>query len=302
MGLAEWGARKIKKIGKKDDDHENDREGHHDDRKKQDVEPVAKRGDPYRDAPLVFEDLVKGDLEKVIKALLRKHPELEADFKGLVQNVRNDIKRQTQLAMEEKLAEKGRLLKEEQKVKLHETVKSRFDEHNKDKKFKKARKGIEWAKVWAKLEENPDKMWSLNEMERTGGEPDVVGFDEKTGEYIFMDCSKESPAKRRNICFNRVGQETAEKRGEKPAGNAVDMAREMGVQILREKEYRDLQELGNFDTQTWSWVVSDDMSEEEMEIAGAALFGNWFYDAVRVTGHDAVYHYGYGAFRGSLRV
>src|SRR5688500_4486938 len=113
-------------------------------------------------------------------------------------------------------------------------------------------KGIEWAKVQAKLEADSKKLWSLSEMERTGGEPDVVGFDKKRGEYIFYDCSAESPKGRRSVCYDREGQEAREKRGVHPKGNAIDMAAAMGIELLTEEQYRELQKLGNFDTKTSS--------------------------------------------------
>src|SRR5215207_5186595 len=113
-------------------------------------------------------------------------------------------------------------------------------------------KDVEWAKVRAKLEATSEKMWSLNEMERTGGEPDVVGHDKKTGEYIFYDCSAESPKGRRDVCYDREGQEAREKRGVHPEGNAIDMAAAMGIELFMEEQYRELQKLGNFDTKTSS--------------------------------------------------
>src|SRR4030043_1974278 len=130
---------------------------------------------------------------------------------------------------------------------LLKTLKSRFE------KNMNRHKGLEWEKVQAKLEANIEKLWSLNEMERTGGEPDVVGHDKKTGEYIFYDCSEESPKGRRNVCYDREGQEEREKRGGHPEGNAIDMAAAMGIELLTEEQYRELQKLGNFDTKTSSW-------------------------------------------------
>jgi hypothetical protein len=114
--------------------------------------------------------------------------------------------------------------------------------------------GLEWNKVQEKLETNSVKLWSLNEMEKTGGEPDVVGHDKETGEYIFIDCSAESPKGRRNLCYDHEGQEEREKHGVHPEGNAVDMATAMGIELLTEEQYRELQKLGNFDTKTQSWV------------------------------------------------
>src|SRR4030043_1704689 len=138
-------------------------------------------------------------------------------------------------------------LSPEQREELLRALKARFE------KNMNRHKGLEWANVQAKLEANPKKLWSLNEMERTGGEPDVVGHDQKTGETIFYDCSAESPQGRRNICYDREGQEAREKRGVHPEGNAIDMAAAMGIELLTEEQYRELQKLGEFDTKTSSW-------------------------------------------------
>ena len=136
----------------------------------------------------------------------------------------------------------------EQRKELLTALKVRFE------KDTGRHKGLEWTKVQARLEVNAEKLWSLNEMERTGGEPDVVGYDEKTGEYVFYDCSAQSPNGRRNVCYDREGQEEREKRGVHPEGNAVDMATAMGIEFLTEEQYRELQKLGDFDTKTSSWV------------------------------------------------
>jgi hypothetical protein len=157
-------------------------------------------------------------------------------------------------------------------------------------------KGLEWAKVQAKLEANPGKLWSLNEMERTGGEPDVVGHDKKTGEYIFYDCSVESPKGRRSVCYDREGQES---RGEhKPENNAIDMAAAMGIELLTEEQYRELQKLGNFDTKTSSWVKTP----SDIRKLGGALFADRRYNTVFVYHNSAPTYYAARAFRGSLRV
>ena len=157
-------------------------------------------------------------------------------------------------------------------------------------------KGLEWAKVQAKLEANAEKLWSLNEMERTGGEPDVVGHDKKTGEYIFYDCSAESPKGRRNVCYDR---EALESRKEfKPKDTAMDMAAAMGIEILTEEQYRELQKLGNFDTKTSSWVKTP----SDIRKLGGALFADRRYGNVFVYHNSAPSYYGARAFRGSLRV
>jgi hypothetical protein len=157
-------------------------------------------------------------------------------------------------------------------------------------------KGLEWAKIQAKLEANPEKLWSLNEMERTGGEPDVVGHEEKTGEYIFYDCSAESPKGRRNICYDR---EALDSRKEfKPEDTAMDMAIAMGIEILTEEQYRELQGLGDFDTKTSSWLKTP----PEIRKLDGAIFGDRRYDHVFVYHNGASSYYGVRGFRGSLRV
>jgi hypothetical protein len=159
-------------------------------------------------------------------------------------------------------------------------------------------KGLAWAKVQAKLEAAAEKLWSLHEMERTGGEPDVVGHDEKTGEYIFYDCSPETPKARRNVCYDGEGQKAREKQGLHPNGNVIDMAAAIGIEPLTEEEYRKLQELGEFDTKTQSWLKTP----PDIRKLGGAIFAD------RRFGHVFVYHntapcfYSGRAFRGSLRV
>jgi len=161
-------------------------------------------------------------------------------------------------------------------------------------------KGIEWAKVQAKLEINSEKLWSLNEMERTGGEPDVVGHDKKTGEYIFYDCSAESPKGRRSICYDREGLDS--RKEYKPENNAIDMAAAMGIELLTEDQYRELQSLqmagGNFDTKTSSWLKTP----SEIRKLGGAIFADFRYGNVFVYHNGAQSYYGGRAFRGSLRV
>ena len=159
-------------------------------------------------------------------------------------------------------------------------------------------KGLEWPKIQAKLEAHPDKLQSLSAMESTGGEPDVVGYDKKTDEYIFYDCSAESPAGRRSICYDGEGQAAREKQGVHPAGNAVDLAAAMGVELLTEDEYRALQELGEFDTRTESWVKTPG----DIRKLGGALFCDRRYGHVFVFHNSAPSFYAAGGFRGSLRV
>ena len=156
--------------------------------------------------------------------------------------------------------------------------------------------GLEWANVQAKLEADTEKLWSLNEMERTGGEPDVVGLDKKTGEYIFYDCSAESPKGRRNVCYDREALEA--RKEHKPKDSAIDMAAAMGIELLTEKQYRELQKLGDFDTKTSSWVKTP----SDIRKLGGALFADRRYGNVFVYHNGAESYYGARAFRGSLRV
>jgi len=156
--------------------------------------------------------------------------------------------------------------------------------------------GLEWAKVKARLDANAEKLWSLNEMEKTGGEPDVVGNDKKTGEYIFFDCSAESPKGRTSVCYDR---EALDSRKEfKPKNNAVDMAAAMGVELLTEDEYRELQKLGNFDTKSSTWVKAPD----DMRKLGGALFGDRRFGRVFLYHNGAQSYYSARGFRASLRV
>ncbi len=183
-------------------------------------------------------------------------------------------------------------LSPEQLQELLRTLKTRFE------KNMNRHKGLEWDKVHAKLEANSEKLWSLNEMERTGGEPDVVDQNKKTDEYIFYDCSPESPKGRRNVCYDSEGQEAREKQGVHPEGNAIDMAATIGIEILTEEQYRELQKLGNFDTKTSSWVKTP----SEIRKAGGALFADHRYGNVFVYHNSAPSFYGVRAFRGSLKV
>ena len=181
-------------------------------------------------------------------------------------------------------------LSAEQRSALLSTLKARFE------KNMNRHQGIDWAAIQAKLQANSDKLWSLNEMEQTGGEPDVVGFDKNTGEYIFYDCSAESPKDRRSICYDH---EALEKRKEhKPADSAVNMAADMGIEILTEAQYRELQQLGKFDTKTSSWVKTP----AEIRKLGGAIFCDCRYNTVFVYHNGAESYYAGRAFRGWLRV
>ena len=156
--------------------------------------------------------------------------------------------------------------------------------------------GLEWVKVQAKLQVNAEKLWSLDQMERTGGEPDVVGLDKRTGEYVFYDCSAESPTGRRNICYD--GEALESRKEHKPEDNAIDMAATMGIELLTEVQYRELQKLGKFDTKTSSWVKTPSAIRE----LGGALFCDRRYDAVFVYHNGAESYYAARGFRGLLRV
>ena len=159
-------------------------------------------------------------------------------------------------------------------------------------------KGLEWAKIRSKLEAHPEKLASLSAMEITGGEPDVVGYDKKTDEYIFYDCSKESPEGRRSICYDGEAQMEREKKGVHPAGNAVDLASTMGIELLDESEYRELQKIEEFDTRTESWIKTPDDIRE----LGGALFCNFRYGHVFLFHNSAPSFYAGRGFRGKLRV
>jgi hypothetical protein len=157
-------------------------------------------------------------------------------------------------------------------------------------------KGLNWAKVEARLEADAEKLWSLNEMERTGGEPDVVGHDKKTGEYIFWDCSAESPKGRTSFCYDRKGLES--RKEHRPKNTAMDTAAAMGIELLTEEEYQELQKLGEFDTKTSSWVKTP----VDIRKLGGALYGDRRYGRVFVGHNGAQSYYAARAFRGSLRV
>jgi len=157
-------------------------------------------------------------------------------------------------------------------------------------------KSIEWTKVEVKLKDNDEKLWSLNEMEKTGGEPDVVGYDKKTGEYIFYDCSAESPSGRRSFCYDREALNS--RKEHKPKNSTMEIATEMGVEILTEEQYRELQKLGEFDTKTSSWVKTS----SEIRELGGAIFCDRRYDTVFVYHNGAESYYAARGFRGLLRV
>jgi hypothetical protein len=181
-------------------------------------------------------------------------------------------------------------LSAKQREELLEALKARFE------KNMNRHKGLEWAKVKAKLVANAGKLWSLHEMERTGGEPDVVGFDKKAGEYTFYDCSAESPDGRRSVCYDREGLES--RKEHRPENSAIDLATAMGVEMLTEVEYRELQQLGKFDLKTSSWVDTP----PEIRKLGGALFCDRRYGHVFVYHNGAQSYYAARAFRGSVRV
>jgi hypothetical protein len=181
-------------------------------------------------------------------------------------------------------------LSSEQVAALLKVLQARFE------KNMHRHQGLEWAKVQARLEANPEKLWSLHEMERTGGEPDVVGHDNKTGETIFTDCSAESPKGRRSVCYDRAGLES--RKEHRPANSAIDLAAALGIELLTEEQYRELQKLGDFDTKTSSWLKTP----ADIRKLGGALFGDRRYDHVFVYHNGAQSYYGARAFRGSLRV
>ena len=181
-------------------------------------------------------------------------------------------------------------MKANQRVELLRTLKARFE------KNMNRHKGLKWADVEAKLKANAEKLWSLNQMETTGGEPDVVGSDKKTGEYIFFDCSAESPKGRRSVCYDGAALEA--RKEHKPKNSAVDMAAAMGIELLTEEQYRELQKLGNFYTKTSSWVKTP----PEIRKLGGAIFCDRRYDHVFVYHNGADSYYAVRGFRGSLPV
>ncbi|MEZ4631303.1 MAG: DUF4256 domain-containing protein [Deinococcales bacterium] len=173
---------------------------------------------------------------------------------------------------------------------LLKTLQTRFE------KNMERHEGLEWAKVKARLEAQADKLWSLNEMEQTGGEPDVVGYDNKTGEYLFCDCAAESPKGRRSLCYDRAAWES--RKEHKPKDNVIAVAAAMGIELLSEEAYRDLQKLGEFDKKSSSWLKTPEAIRER----GGAIFGDYRYGHIFVYHNGAESYYAARGFRGSLRV
>lgn len=187
-------------------------------------------------------------------------------------------------------AKSKKVLSPQQREELFTALKARFEKHM------KRHASLAWADVQARLDANPDKLWSLNEMERTGGEPDVIGYDKKTGQFTFCDCSAESPDGRRSLCYDREGLES--RKEAQPKDSAMDMANAMGIALLTEDQYRVLQALGNFDTKTSSWIVTP----PEIRKLGGALFCDRRYGHVFVYHNGAQSYYASRGFRGELRV
>jgi hypothetical protein len=184
----------------------------------------------------------------------------------------------------------NKVLSSEQFEELFRVLKTRFEKHI------DRHKGLEWDKVQAKLVANPEKLWSVSEMERTGGEPDVIAYDDTTGEYIFCDCSAESPLGRRSLCYDREALES--RKANKPENTAIDMAAEMGIEILTEEQYRDLLKLGKFDMKTSSWLKTP----PDIRKLGGALFADYRYGNVFIYHNGAESYYAVRGFRGLLRV
>lgn len=186
--------------------------------------------------------------------------------------------------------DKTRKLAAGQQKEMLETLHARFESHM------TRHRGIKWEQVEAKLKAQPEKLWSLSEMERSGGEPDVVGYDKKADEYLFVDCTEESPKGRRSVCYDRAALESRKKH--KPQNSAMQMAAEMGAQLLTEDEYRKLQSLGEFDTKTSSWL----QTPPEIRDLGGAIFGDYRYGTVFVYHNGAESYYAARGFRCSIRV
>jgi hypothetical protein len=187
------------------------------------------------------------------------------------------------------MGNKKELLPEEHEYLLN-TLKNRFE------KNMKRHEGLVWDKVQVKLETNIEKLWSLNEMESSGGEPDIIGYDKKTDEYLFCDCAAESPKERRSICYDREAQDS--RKEFKPKNNAIDMAAAIGIELLSEEQYRELQQLGKFDEKTSSWIKTP----AEIRKLGGALFADFRYNTVFVYHNGAQSYYAARGFRGALRV
>jgi hypothetical protein len=185
---------------------------------------------------------------------------------------------------------KTKLLTPEQREPLLQALKARFEKH------KNRHPNLEWAEVQAKLEASEQKLWSLNEMEETGGEPDVVAYDKKTGEFIFYDCAAETPSGRRSVCYDREALES--RKEHKPKNSALDLAATMGIELLTEEQYRELQKLGEFDRKTSSWI----QTPPEIRKLGGALFCDRRYNTVFLYHNGAESYYAARAFRGALRV
>jgi len=207
-----------------------------------------------------------------------------------VERVSEGVKRMPAQKAQKRRVQAGKELSPEQRQELLRTSQARFE------KNVNRHKDVEWAKVRARLEANPEKLWSLNEMERTGGEPDVVGHDQKTGEYIFFDCSAETPGGRRSVCYDREALEG--RKEHKPKDSAVDMAATIGIELLSEQQYRELQARGSFDTKTSSWVKTP----PEIRKLGGAIFCDRRYGHVFTYHNGAESYYAARAFRGCLKV
>ncbi len=188
------------------------------------------------------------------------------------------------------MAKSKKTLTTKDQEELLRTLRSRFEKHP------TRHKGIKWEDVQARLEKHPQKLWSLHQMEETGGEPDVVGQDKKTGEYIFMDCAAESPKGRRSVCYDREGWES--RKEHRPENTAMDMAAEMGIELLTGEQYHELQEHGPFDEKTSSWLLTPAPIRE----LGGAIFGDFRYGQVFIYHNGAQSYYGARGFRGVLRV
>ena len=216
---------------------------------------------------------------------MEKTPDHAADFKK-IRLTRHSTKKKTSM----KSAKTKNVLSPDQREKLFGTLKARFE------KNMTRHEGLEWAQVKTKLEANAEKLWSLGEMENTGGEPDVVGFDKKTGEYLFFDCSPQSPVGRTSICYDREALDS--RKEHKPKNSAMDMATAMGVELLTEEQYHALQKLGNFDTKSSSWLKAP----AEIRKLGGAIFGDRRFGRVFVYHNGAESYYSGRGFRSSLKV